>query len=59
MSLASAIVGRAVAFLLLPLVALGVVKLITYFTKRAIRRNAIIMWTAWVIFFVISTLSYL
>ena len=58
-SLASALVGRAVAFLLLPFFALGITRLITYFTKRPIKQETTILWFAWAIFFVISTRSYL
>ena len=58
-SLASALVGRAVAFLLLPFFALGIIRLITYFTKRLIKQEIAILWIAWSVFFVISTLSYL
>ncbi len=58
-SLASALTGRAVAFLLLPLMALGVMKLITYFTKRPVKQQNVVMWSAWSVFFVVSTLSYL
>jgi len=57
-SYASAIVGRAVAFLLLPFLALGVMNTITYFTKKPLRYKTHMLWIAWFIFFVISTLSY-
>ncbi len=49
-SLASAILGRAIAFLLLPLIALGIMRMITYFTKRSIKRKATILWLAWTVF---------
>ena len=58
-SLASALIGRAVAFLLLPFIALGITRLITYFTKRPVGQETIILWVAWAIFFVVSTLSCL
>jgi hypothetical protein len=58
-SLASALIGRAVAFLLLPFITLGITRLATYFTKRPIRQETIILWIAWTIFFIVSTLSYL
>lgn len=58
-SLASALIGRAIAFLLLPFFALGITRMITYFTKCLIRQETIILWVAWAIFFVVSTLSYL
>jgi hypothetical protein len=51
-------VGRAVAFLLLPFLALGVMNTITYFTKKPLRYKTHMLWIAWFIFFVISTLSY-
>lgn len=57
--LASAITGRAVAFLLLPLIALGITRLITRYTKRPVKKEKNILWIAWTIFFVVSTSSYL
>lgn len=44
--LASALIGRSVAFLLLPLIALGIIRLVTYFTKRSIKQQTIILWIA-------------
>jgi hypothetical protein len=58
-SLVSALAGRAIAFLLLPLIALGIMRLIRAFTKRAIKQKTPILWFAWAVFFVVSTLSYL
>lgn len=58
-SLVSALVGRAVAFLLLPLISLGIMRLITYSTKHPIRQETVVLWFAWTVFFIISTLSYL
>ena len=49
-SLVSALVGRAVAFLLLPLISLGIVRLITCFTKHSIRQETVILWSAWTVF---------
>jgi hypothetical protein len=57
-SLASALTGRAVAFLLLPFMALIMMRLITYFTKRPIKKETAVLWFFWTIFFVVSTLSY-
>lgn len=57
-SLASAIVGRAIAFLLLPLLVLGILNAITYFIKKPIRYKAVALWISWIFFFVTSTLSY-
>ncbi len=59
LSFASAIVGRATAFLLLPFFALGIMNLIAYFAQKPISYKVPILWTFWLIFFVVSTLSYL
>jgi hypothetical protein len=58
-SLASAIAGRSFALLLLPFIALGIINAIAFFTKKSIRYKIPILWVAWLIFFTISTLSYL
>ena len=58
-SFASAIAGRAFAFLLLPFLALGIMNLITYFTKKPIKHKTPVLWLSWLDFFVVSTLSYL
>lgn len=57
-SLASAIIGRAIAFLILPLVVLGILTVIVHFTKKPIRYKVYILWAFWLIFFAVSTWGY-
>jgi hypothetical protein len=59
LSLASAITGRSVAFLLLPFIVLGITNAITSFTNKPIKYKISILWAAWLIFFIVSNWGYL